>query len=323
MDWDAAIAAFARYLEVERAYSPRTAEVYLRDVRALRAHLLAARGHERPLGQLSMIDVRGQLAALYGANGAATIARKLSSVRAFGRFLIKRGALAANPAVAVRGPKRKRGLPRALDVDDAFRLMDAPGQTGRTSARALSAREDARHALLRLRDAAMLELLYGTGLRVSELCALDTGDLERERFGVPMVLVRHGKGNKARQVPVGEVADRALAAYLPARRALAARGEALFVNAGGGRLTPRSVQRMVKRWTIAGGVAADATPHSLRHSFATHLLDEGVDLRAIQDLLGHASLSSTQIYTKISLDHLTRVYDAAHPRAHVVIKRPG
>jgi integrase/recombinase XerC len=321
MDWDAALEAFARYLEVERAYSPKTVEVYLRDVRALRAHLADQRGGEQVPGKLSAHGVRGQLAALFGVNDAATISRKLSSVRAFCRFLVKRGVLEGNPAAAIRGPKRKRGLPRALDVDDAFRLVEAPAAMRRTSARRLSEAEDARHTLLRLRDVAMLELLYGTGLRVSELCALDTTDIDRGRYGVAMLIVRRGKGNKSRQVPIGGAADRALAAYLPARAQLAAGGAALFVNAAGRRLTPRSVQRMVKRWTIAGGVHADATPHSLRHSFATHLLDEGVDLRAIQELLGHASLASTQIYTKISLDHLMKVYDAAHPRATTTVER--
>jgi integrase/recombinase XerC len=321
MDWDAAIDAFEGYLEVERAYSPLTTEVYLRDVRALREHLREKRGGDAPLARLSALDVRGQLAALFGDNGAATIGRKLSSVRAFCRFLVKRGVLEGNPAAAIRGPKRKRGLPRALDVDDAFRLVEAPAATPRTSHRALSATEDARHTLLRLRDVALLELLYGTGLRVAEACGLDLGDVERARFGVPMLLVRRGKGNKSRQVPIGGAADRAIAAYLPARSQLAATGAALFVNAGGQRLTPRSVQRLVKRWTIAGGVHADATPHSLRHSFATHLLDEGVDLRAIQELLGHASLGSTQIYTKVSLDHLMKVYDASHPRAGKLVPR--
>ena len=316
MDWDRALAAFAQYLEVERAYSPRTIEVYTRDVAALRAHLREKRDKDVPLARLSAIDVRSQLAALFGVNGAATISRKLSSVRAFCRFLVKRGAIPGNPAAAVRGPKKKRGLPRALDVDDAFRLVEAPTATGRTSHRTLSSAEEARHTLLRLRDAALLELLYGTGLRVSEACGLDVDDIDRDRYNTPMLLVRRGKGNKSRQVPVGGSADRALAEYLPARRALGAseRG-ALFVNAAGERLTPRSVQRMVKRWTIAGGVHAAATPHGLRHSFATHLLDEGVDLRAIQELLGHASLASTQIYTKVSLDHLMKVYDEAHPRA--------
>ncbi|HET9622548.1 MAG TPA: tyrosine-type recombinase/integrase [Kofleriaceae bacterium] len=326
--WDPAIEAFIAYLSVERAYSAKTVEVYVRDVRALRDFLRDKRGGEIALTRLSALDVRGQLAALYGENEAATIGRKLSSVRAFCRFLVKRGVIEGNPAAAVRGPKRKRGLPRALDVDDAFRLVEAPGQTARISHRALSASEDARHRLLRLRDTALLELLYGTGLRVSELCALDLGDIDRGRYAsalpgeqvpsgraTPMLLVRRGKGNKSREVPIGGAADEALAAYLPARQQLAATGAALFVNAAGQRLTPRSVQRLTKRWTIAGGVHAAATPHALRHSFATHLLDEGVDLRAIQELLGHASLASTQIYTKVSLDHLMKVYDAAHPRA--------
>jgi integrase/recombinase XerC len=251
--------------------------------------------------------------------------------------------LSGNPAAAVRGPKRRRGLPRALDVDDAARLVEAPRATGRIAHRRLSAAEEARHGLLRLRDAALLELLYGTGLRVSEACGLDTTDIDRERYGVPpdragpekqqaedrarvaIVLVRHGKGGKSREVPLGGAADRALAAYLPARRSLAGgagAGAALFVNARGQRLTPRSVQRMVKRWTVAGGVHAAATPHALRHSYATHLLDGGVDLRAIQELLGHASLSSTQIYTKITTAHLMEVYDAAHPRAKEPVLPP-
>src|SRR5262249_3523707 len=315
MDWDSAIAAFRAYLEVERAYSPKTVEVYLRDVAALRAHIRDKRGRDLPLAKLSTIDVRGQLAALFGRNDASTIGRKLSSVRAFGRFLLKRGVIEANPAASVRGPKKKRGLPGALDVDDAFRLVEAPAQAPPASARKLSPAEEARHALLRLRDVALLELLYGTGVRVSELCALDVDDIDRDRYGVPMLIVRRGKGNKSRQVPIGGAADRALALYVPARGALGAGDDALFVTATGHRLTPRSVQRVVKHWTIAGGVHADATPHGLRHSFATHLLDEGVDLRSIQELLGHASLASTQIYTKVSLDHLMKVYDDAHPRA--------
>jgi integrase/recombinase XerC len=315
VDWDPALAAFSSYLEVERNYSPLTVEVYVRDVTTLRDHLRAKRGKDIALAKLSAIDVRSQLAALFGHNGPATISRKLSSVRAFCRFLMKRGVIAGNPAAAIRGPKKPKGLPRALDVDDAFRLVEAPGKTGRTTHRTLSPEEDARHGLLRLRDEAMLELLYSTGLRVSEACGLDTTDIDRDRYGVPLVIVRRGKGGKSRDVPLGGAADRALTAYLPARQSLGAGGTALFVNATGDRLTPRSVQRMVKRWTIAGGVHADATPHGLRHSFATHLLDEGVDLRSIQELLGHASLGSTQIYTKVSLDHLMKVYDDAHPRS--------
>ncbi len=316
MEWDAAQTAFATYLAVERGYSPKTVEVYTRDVGKLREHLREKRGKDAPLAKLTALDVRSQLAALFGDNQAATIARKLSSVRAFFRFLVKRGEVPGNPAAAIKGPKKKRGLPRALDVDAAFKLVEAPTSTGRISHRALSPAEQARHELLRLRDAALLELLYSTGLRVSEACDLDTTDIDRARYQTPMVLVRHGKGGKSRQVPLGGAADRALAAYLPARLGLGAGADpAMFVNAAGTRLTPRSVQRMVKRWTIAGGVHEAATPHGLRHSFATHLLDEGVDLRTIQDLLGHASLASTQIYTKVSLDHLMKVYDSAHPRA--------
>ena len=309
------MAEFERHLGAVRAYSPRTVDVYVRDVVALRAHLQAKRGRDVPLSRLSTMDIRGQLAALYGCNGPATISRKLSSIRAFCRFLVKRGELEQSPTGSIRGPKRRRGLPRALDVDDAFRLVEAPTSIGQIARRPLSSREEASHRIVRLRDAALLELLYSTGLRVSEACSLDTSDIDRDRYGVPMVTVRHGKGGKSREVPLGGAADKALEAYLPARAALQPGDNALFVNASGGRLTPRSVQRMVKRWTRAGGVFAAATPHALRHSFATHLLDEGVDLRAIQELLGHASLSSTQIYTKVSLDYLMKVYDDAHPRA--------
>jgi integrase/recombinase XerC len=321
--WDQALKLFTDYLTVERAYSKHTVAAYLRDVSALRNFLLTKRGADVALTKLSTTDIRSYLASLHGDIEASTVARKLSSARAFGRFLRKRGVIAGNPVGTMRGPKKKQSLPRALDVDDTFRLMEAPADTGVTSHRKLSGQETARHALLRLRDTALMELLYSTGLRVSECCGLDLTDVDRDRYGVPLVLVRKGKGNKSRSVPLGGVADRALAAYVPARRQLIsdARADAttaMFVNADGVRLTPRSVQRMVRAWSIAGGVVAKVTPHGLRHSFATHLLDGGVDLRSIQELLGHASLSSTQIYTKVSLEHLTKVYDDAHPRAHLV-----
>jgi integrase/recombinase XerC len=220
-----------------------------------------------------------------------------------------------NPARAIRGPKKKRGLPRALDVDDAFRLVEAPTTIARVTRRKLGAREEARHAAFRLRDRALFEVLYGAGLRVSEAAALDLADLDRDRYGALLVSVRRGKGGKSRTVPLGAKAQEAIDAWLPARAAIARDADALFVNKAGQRLTARSMQRETSRWRIAAGVVEKATPHSLRHSFATHLLDGGVDLRSIQELMGHASLSSTQIYTKISLDHLTKVYDGAHPRA--------
>jgi integrase/recombinase XerC len=205
----------------------------------------------------------------------------------------------------VRSPKRKKALPRALDVDDTFRLIEAPAED----------------TPLARRDRALVEVLYGAGLRVSEGCGLDLGDLDRGRYGSTLLRVRKGKGGKVRLVPLGAKADEALAAYLAVRDQLAeprtgrqADPDALFLNYRGGRLTPRSVQRLVGRRVITAGTA-EATPHALRHSFATHLLDGGVDLRSIQELLGHASLASTQVYTRVSLDHLMSVYDAAHPRA--------
>ncbi len=310
LDWERAIAAFREYLRVERGYSPRTVVSYVSDVEQLRSFLPPTSRPEK----LSVNSVRSQLAALTGKNQAATIGRKLSSLRSFFRFLHKRGFIDGNPAQAVRGPRKKKGLPRALDVDDAFRLVEAPLIAPVTPARRLSDRELSRHRDFRLRDAALLELLYGTGLRVSEVCALVLGDVDRQRYDTPMLLVRHGKGDKSREVPLGGAADRALAAYLATRRGAGA-DEPMFTNRDGTALSTRSVQRMVRRWSTQGGVAARATPHSMRHSYATHLLDAGVDLRSIQELLGHASLSTTQKYTAVDAEGLLAAYGKAHPRA--------
>ncbi len=314
MDWPLATDGFRAYLAVERGYSPRTVDSYLREVDAFRAGLDARGGEPLPIAALDAIAVRHHLAGLFGHNQAATIGRKLSALRTFFRWLYRKRAIAANPAAAIRGPKKKRPLPRALDIDDTFRLVEAPTTAARPPARRRSDAEAVRAAALRLRDQAILEVLYGAGLRVSEACNLDSGDLDRDRYGTLTVTVRRGKGGKSRVVPLGDAAGRALAAWQAARGAFT-RGPVLFVGASGGRLTPRSVQRLTRAWGTAAGVAARPTPHALRHSFATHLLDGKVDLRSIQELLGHASLSSTQIYTKVSLDHLMTVYDQAHPRA--------
>ncbi|MEZ4404724.1 MAG: tyrosine-type recombinase/integrase [Kofleriaceae bacterium] len=315
MDWADATASFATYLGSERGYSPRTAEVYLAEVRAFHRGLVARRAPRPPLtpAQIDPPEIRRHLAALFDANQAATIGKKLSALRTFFRFLHRRGVVTSNPAAALRGPKKKKALPRALDVDDAFRLVEAPASGPRPTVRRRGVDEAARAAALALRDAAMFEVLYGAGLRVSEACALDLTDLEHDRFGTWTVTVARGKGGKRRIVPLGDAAARALAAWQAARAW--APGPAVFVNARGDRLTARSAQRLTRAWAIASGVTAPATPHAFRHSFATHLLDGGVDLRSIQELLGHASLSSTQVYTKVSLDHLMKVYDAAHPRA--------
>jgi integrase/recombinase XerC len=327
--WAAAVDAFADYLRVERAYSQHTSAAYLSDLEQFRRLFVERSGQEPVPGRLEARDVRGHLAALYGTVEAASTARKLSSLRAFFRFLVNRRIIEANPARAIKGPKRRKPLPRALDVDAAFRLVEAPAQEAAPSGLAGvspgagrgSLDRDARAEPLRRRDRALLEVLYGAGLRVSECCGLDLDDIDRDRYGAGAVVsVRRGKGAKGRLVPLGSKAEQAIAEWLTARpelRAPAGGGQdprALFLNHRGGRLTPRSVQRIVSRYGIRAG-APEATPHALRHSFATHLLDGGVDLRSIQELLGHASLASTQVYTKVSMDQLVKVYDDAHPRA--------
>jgi integrase/recombinase XerC len=322
MDWQRASREFRHYLSVERAASPHTTAAYTRDLAEFRALYLERHDREPEPATIDTLAIRSHLAALFDRNDAASIARKLSALRTFFAFLIRRGAMDHNPARLVRSPKRKKALPRALDVDDTFRLVEAPTATLSATADPDKSRDagSARARAIKLRDRALLEVLYGSGLRVSECCGLDIADLDTGRFDTTIVTVRRGKGNKGRQVPLGRTATAAVAAYHEARPALRdvrtghIDPRALFVNYRGGRLTPRSVQRMVGRCVQSAGTA-DATPHSLRHSFATHLLDSGVDLRAIQELLGHASLSSTQIYTKVSLDHLMAVYDQAHPRA--------
>jgi integrase/recombinase XerC len=313
MRWDEAVDAFMLYLRVERSYSPRTQKSYARDLEEF-ARLYRAREDRDPeVDRLDSLDVRSHLADLFSKNDAATISRKLSALRSFFKYLVARGHVAGNPAAMVKSPKRRKALPRALDVEDACRLVESPTR----------AHVDKGAGPLKLRDRAILEVLYGTGLRVSECCSLDLLDVDRERYGGRAVVrVRHGKGNKERIVPLGAEALKALDAYLACRSELrdpqtgAQDPDALFLNYRGGRLTPRSVQRSLGKEVIRAQTP-DATPHSLRHSFATHLLDEGVDLRSIQELLGHASLASTQVYTKVSLDRLMGVYDEAHPHAKV------
>ncbi len=315
MRWDVASDEFCEYLAVQRAYSPRTCIAYARDLEEFRAVYVEREGGDPDPAAVDVLHIRRHLAALYGANDAATIARKLSALRSLFRFLVNRGVCTSNPARAVRSPKRKRALPRALDVDDTFRLVESPVSD------AARAAQPSKQERLRLRDAALLEVLYGAGLRVSECCHLDLDDVDRGRYeGHTVVTVRGGKGGKDRIVPLGAKANAAIAAYLAVRAELRhpttkqQDPAALFLSYRGKRLGVRAVQRLVGASVIIAGTG-DATPHALRHSFATHLLDGGVDLRSIQELLGHASLASTQVYTKVSLDRLMQVYDDAHPRA--------
>ncbi len=287
------IERFQQYLSVERNLSPHTCAAYLRDLAEFRAFLEGQGGEANP-ARVDHLLLRRYLAELHKRNERTSIARKLSTLRTFFRYLVREGVLATNPAESVTTPKRNRYLPKTLSVDEATTLLErGHGNT-----------------VLALRDRAMLELLYSSGLRVSELTGLDVGGIDL-RENLVRVL---GKGRKERIVPVGSKAREALLAYLEARGTVGD-DQPLFVNHRGGRLTPRSVQRHLKTRLIKAGVFKDISPHALRHSFATHLLDGGADLRAIQELLGHASLSTTQRYTQVSVDQLMAVYDRAHPRS--------
>ena len=286
------LAAFLRHLSSERAASPHTLRSYRSDLLEFAQH--AGRGDAG--GWLRGVDaraVRAYLAHLHGRGlDAVTIARKLAALRSWFRFLVRRGVLERNVAREVRGPRLPTKLVSFLPIDEAMVLMDAtpPGHPSRG------------------RDSAVLELLYATGLRVSELAGLDLDDLDCAERTVRVL----GKGGKERIVPYGSRAAGALDAHLACRGAL--RGP-LFVNRRGGRLTVRSIHSIVRRSAAACGITRRVSPHTLRHTFATHLLDAGADLRMIQELLGHSRLSTTQRYTHVSADQLMRAYDSAHPRA--------
>jgi len=287
-----AVERFFQYLAVERGASAHTLKSYRTDFDQFMA-FLSRRGVRR-LEAVDSRTIRAYLAWLHSQRvSRATIARKLAALRSAFRFLARRGFMIRNPAREVGNPRLPMRLPSFLPVDEAWQLMESPVPA----------------TVQGKRDRAILELLYAAGLRVAELCGLDPADLDRSQ-GTVRVL---GKGNKERIVPVGDQALRALDAYLARRPA----GDGpLFQNLRGGRLTVRSVHRIVRARARGAGIARPVTPHTLRHTFATHMLDQGADLRLIQDLLGHSRLSTTQKYTHVSADRLMKVYDAAHPRAH-------
>jgi integrase/recombinase XerC len=289
---------FLRHLAVEKGASPHTLRCYRSDlVRFQRfVHETVGEPDGDPLASLRAVDarvVRAYLASLLGLGlEASSRARNLAAVRSWLRFLVRRGVLPSNPARHAVSPRLPRKLAGFLPIDEAVALVDGKRVPGSQVAR----------------DHAILELLYASGLRVSELTGLDLVDADRGERTVRVL----GKGGKERMVPYGGAAARALDNYL------AWRGEgpgALFRNARGGRLTSRSVRTIVRQVARAAGIARRVTPHTLRHTFATHLLDAGADLRMIQELLGHSRLSTTQRYTHVATDQLMRVYDRAHPRA--------
>jgi integrase/recombinase XerC len=277
-------------LRIARA-SPHTIRGYVSDLRQLAGWLSSA---GKGLDEAERDDLRGFLASRFGHDQPATLSRKQSSLRTFYEHRVRMGRLDDSPARALMRPKRRRSLPNVVGVDDVFALLQAPSD-GSTAG---------------LRDRCAFELLYGAGLRISELVGLDVKDL---LDGLTAVRVL-GKGGKERIVPLVAKAREATQRYLERRRELGG-GEALLLNRRGGRLTARSVARHLARYALACGTRRHVHPHALRHSFATHLLDMGADLRGIQELLGHASLSTTQRYTHVSSERLVQTYEDAHPRA--------
>jgi len=313
-----AIATFRDHLRSEKRASEHTLRAYLHDVEELAGFARNLLGRDPALGDLDVIMCRSYLASLHGRNDAVTIGRKLSSLRAFFRLLVRRRLVASSPVAALRAPKRTKRLPAFLGKDDVGRLLDGLARTD-SEAAGKSSREDA--AAARARDEALFEIIYGAGLRVSEACNLDVDDIEAAGPRGD-VKVRQGKGRKDRIVPLGRKAIGAVTSYVPHRGVLLAKatpaqggaGAALFLTNRGRRLDPRSVRRLLRARELATGVRL-VSPHALRHSFATHLLGEGADLRSIQEMLGHASLQTTQRYAHVNIDHLMSVYDKAHPRS--------
>jgi len=288
------VAAFLRHLERERNASPNTIRAYGEDLAQFTSHLRRELGRDPRPEDADHLAIRGFLAELHRRGLArSSSARKLAGLRTFFRYLCREGRLEANPARVLATPRQDKRIPAVLDESEVEALLDLPGD-----------------GLAAVRGRAILELLYATGMRCAELVGLDVEDVD---IGARMVRVV-GKGRKERVVLFGQRAQEALGAWLPRRKGLRPKSDALFLNARGGRLTDRSVRALVARRVAQLALARRCSPHTLRHSFATHLLTRGADLRAIQELLGHASLSTTQRYTHVDTRHLLEVYKKAHPR---------
>lgn len=288
------INSFLKHLESERRLSPHTVSNYQRDLKE------AARVLRQPdWAGVTVHDIRSLVATLHRqGKGGKTIARQLSTLRTFYRYLMREGIAKDNPVMDVRAPKSGKRLPKALDADQVSQLLDAGIDKGDP---------------LSLRDQAIMELFYACGLRLAELLSLDIDSID---MSAAQLLVT-GKGNKTRQLPMGKPAVTALKRWLKARTLFVkdSAEKAVFLSKNGKRLSPSSVQQRLKRHALERGLDDHLHPHKLRHSFATHLLESSGDLRAVQELLGHADLATTQVYTHLDFQHLAQVYDGAHPRA--------
>jgi integrase/recombinase XerC len=291
LDW---LERFFGYLRNERRLSPHTLESYRRDLSRLQEYCDSA-----GIGDWEALDsfaVRSYVAWRHRKGiGGRSLQRELSAIRSLYNYLLRERAVGSNPALDIPAPKAEKRLPRALDVDQTGALMAIPGD-----------------GPLALRDKAMMEMIYSSGLRLAELVSLDSDSIDRSDATVRVT----GKGGKTRVVPVGRAALAAVAAWLRVRGQLAPLEEkALFVSRHGRRISPRNVQQRLGQWAQRQGLTVHLHPHMLRHSFASHILESSGDLRAVQELLGHADIATTQIYTHLDFQHLAKVYDQAHPRA--------
>lgn len=286
------IEKFIRYLEIERNASKHTIINYSIDLNSLKDF-----AGEIPVEKIDYVTLRRYLVILKDRNlSKVSVARKIASIRSFFKFLCREGIIKTNPATSLSTPKRDKYLPKFLDEADVVKLIESPEGEGEAA----------------LRDRAVLETLYSTGIRVSELVGLNVNHIDQ----IGGVVKVYGKGKKERMVPIGEKALQVIRQYLRKRRS----GEsdenaALLFNKNGGRITDRSIRRIINKYIVKTSINEKISPHTLRHSFATHLLNHGADLRSVQELLGHANLSTTQIYTHITTERLKSAYEKAHPRA--------
>lgn len=285
--------SFIRHLSDERNCSEHTVRAYGGDLENFRDFLVK---EGKKIEDTDISTINAYVSTLYGKNSPSSVERKVSAIRSFFSYLVRKGLAAQNPAKLVRTPRKEKLLPVFLSVDEVFSLVDV---------------KDSGRNPLRVRDRAILELLYSSGLRASELAGAALADLS---MGEAVIRVR-GKGNKERIVPVGSKALRALGEYLDIRGEMKPASDRIFLNSRGGGITTRSLARIIKKYGLVSGISKNVSPHVLRHSFATHLLAGGADLRAIQEMLGHASLSTTQRYTHLSVERIMEVYDKTHPNA--------